>query len=191
MKDYISKNTYFLLRHGEGEHNVMGFLADAAYDKVRPAHLTVQGKDNVWVAAKELATDDIDVIYASPLTRTMETAAIVAKKLGGMDIIRDERLREVDFGEFSGKDVSEMRELYEEYGRFEARPEGGENLDDIRVRVQEFIDEVHEEYDKKNILIVGHGDPLWVIEAVLEGFPNEDIEEVPYIEPGELRVLKG
>jgi len=188
MNDYISKNTYFLLRHGEADHNVANVLSDAAHDKTNPSHLTENGKEQIAEVAEELKTDKIDYIYASPLTRTMETASIVAKKIG-VEIIKDNRLREVENGVLSGHPIAEYNNYNSDEDKLNRAPEGGESLNHVRARAQEFIDEIHGTYNKKNILLVSHGDTTWMIEAILEGFEGEEVFDMPYIEPGELRVL--
>jgi len=189
MNDYLSKNTYFLLRHGEADHNVFNKMSDISHDRVSPSHLTKIGREQIVEATEDLMTDNIDYIYASPLTRTMETASIVAKKLG-LEIIRDNRLREIDSGVLDGHPIEEYIDFFEnKEDKLIKAPERGETLLEVKARVQEFIDEIDDTYKGKNILIISHGDTLWMMEAVLENIDNEDLFQMAYNEPGELRVL--
>lgn len=78
-----SGNRYFVMRHGEADHNVKNVLDLAGDPNV---HLTERGKKQV--AQSKL--DNIDLIFCSPFPRSRETATIV-----GQNPIVDERLREM------------------------------------------------------------------------------------------------
>jgi broad specificity phosphatase PhoE len=186
------KNTYFLLRHGEAAHNASGLVSSSREEQGRtPSELTDIGRRDVMEIAKELETDKIDVIYSSPYKRTMETAAIIAKRLG-LKINREKRIRETEMGVLDGVTMEKFREYFSgEEDRIEKAPEGGENLKDVRGRVGDFINEMEKTHDGENILVVSHGDALRIMESVIEGFEeNEDILGIEYFEPGELRVIK-
>src|SRR3989338_5410730 len=70
-----SGNKYFVMRHGEAESNILNVVNG---DNGRPNHLTDRGKKQVLASAKKLKTCDVDFIFASPLTRTKETAELTA-----------------------------------------------------------------------------------------------------------------
>ena len=59
------------------------------------SHLTEQGQEQVRDAAKQLKTVSIDKVYASPVTRAVETAKIVCEELG-VSYEVDERLYEIE-----------------------------------------------------------------------------------------------
>jgi len=187
-----SPNNYFLMRHGEGEHNVQGVLSTKVSDN---HHLTENGKKEVAKSAKKLKSEKIDLIYASPFVRTRETAEIVAQALGyPVDkIIYDSRLVEVGVGVMDGKRVEEYRAFFknpEEY--FTKAPSGGETLEDVRRRVVAFQLEIDEKNTGKNILIVGHDDPLFFWRVGGLGLSRKQILAVPtynknYLQPGEVK----
>jgi isoleucyl-tRNA synthetase len=132
-----SGNTYFVMRHGESLHNVQHLL-DPNGDPNN--HLTHKGRQEVARTALDLKRTQIDMIITSPFLRTRETAEIVQQELGLPDsaVMSDERLHE-----FNETTVAE-----------------------VRTRVGEFLFEVERRYSKKNILIITHGNPLWVIQKV-------------------------
>ena len=45
----------------------------------------------------------------------------------------------------------------------------GESLDDVRKRMGTFLYETEEKYQDKNILVISHGTPLWMLRTVAEG----------------------
>ncbi len=131
-KKVQSPNTFFFMRHGQGEHNVHNMIS-AKVDN--PHHLTELGKSQVLESAEKLKAEKIDVIYASDFVRTKETAELVAKTIGYPveKIIYDTRLREVNMGIFDGKSADEYHAFFntpEE--RFTKTPEGGESAQGIR-----------------------------------------------------------
>ena len=76
LKSHIkpSGNTYTIMRHGGSDSNVNNVVNA---DNSTPSHLTEFGRKNVAISAKKLSRKKIDIIFASPLFRTQETAEIV------------------------------------------------------------------------------------------------------------------
>src|SRR3989344_5430219 len=88
-----SGNKYFLMRHGEADHNVRNVLDLEGDPNV---HLTERGKKQVTVSKPE----NSDLVFCSPFPRSKETAELIQE-----NFIIDERLREMHPGE----DISSMR----------------------------------------------------------------------------------
>ncbi|MDE2001860.1 MAG: class I tRNA ligase family protein, partial [Patescibacteria group bacterium] len=65
--------------------------------------------------------------------------------------------------------------------RFTKSPAGGESLNDVKNRAFDAIRDINAKYENKNILIIGHGDPLWVLEGAMRGMTNEEILNLDYI----------
>lgn len=131
-----SGNRYFVMRHGEAQSNVQSII-DLQRD---PANsLTEKGKQQVIHAAAELKREQIDLIVTSPFLRTKETAATVARELGLPEsaVMVDERLQESDA-----------------------------QLKETQLRTGEFLFEIERRYNNKNILIISHGYPLWMLEQI-------------------------
>ena len=116
------------MRHGEAEHNVKNILSS---DINNPHHLTEKGIEETKKATKELKNKKIDIIFASPLMRTTETAEIVSDELSinVKDIIYDERIREHDFGNFNGQNPEVYNEIAPSLeDKFTKATPNGENL---------------------------------------------------------------
>jgi len=187
-----SWNRYFAIRHGEAESNVSGLLNT---DPLKENPLTEFGKKQIDEAIEYLQKQGITKIYASPLQRTQETARRIATKIGieEKDIMTDERIRETGVGIFEGRPAKDYSEAHpDSLAKFEWAPEGGENLIDMRVRMGNFIYDLEDKHQNETILIVSHGDPLWMLLAAIEGVSREEalaIGDTRYFSTGEVREL--
>jgi isoleucyl-tRNA synthetase len=190
IKAKVSKsgNKYFVMRHGEAENNVEGVVSSK---KENSHHLTDKGRDDVGRRTIEfLRTKGINLIIASPFIRTKETALIVARGLGLDEsaVLEDERLGEVDAGDFNGGPVSTYRAFFKSLKeKFFKTPPSGENLYDVRRRVGSFLYDLEKKYSKTNILIVTHESPAWLLTAVAEG---TDLERTMELRGGEEEYIK-
>lgn len=184
------KNKFFIARHCEGEHNVAGVLASGPEKNGNGASLTEKGNTQAEKIGQDLKKSGIDIIYASPLKRTQQTAKIIAKAIGAK-IITDKRLTEINGGVFNGRPIGEYLRFFQNKAEhFTKTPPGGENYSEIKKRVMEFILEINAKYPNKTILIVSHGDPLIVLNGALNGVFNEEILNNPGLKTGEYAELK-
>lgn len=192
LKSKIRRNTYQAMRHGEAEHNVKDIL-DCSIKSV--SNLTEKGKKEVKESALNLKT--VDVIYVSPLLRTIETADII-KEVSGFkgEIIIDERLKEFNVGEFDVK----SREEFLAYEKLEIKDSGfdfvirgGESYANVRDRVSDFLYDIDKRHEGKNILIVTHEAIVKMIRMVSLGGTEKEFIQVWNIEApvltGEARVV--
>lgn len=179
-----SGNTYFTARHGQADSNVHD-TASTNLETQGDNHLTELGRSQAVETAKVLKEKNIDLIFVSPFTRTKETAAIITKELGlaSEQLIEEPRLREISVGVFDSGPNDAYRGFYKNLEeRFVRAPEGGESFEDVRQRMGEFVYELERTYSGKNILIVSHGDPLWVLHLLAEGKTAKELEALPYPE---------
>jgi len=153
------------MRHGESEKNVLGVNSNT----LDRWPLTAKGRKEARILAGTI-NDVVDIIVSSPILRTKETAGIASKVLGGVNIIEDELLRDIDVGKWNDepRDEVERDPLWEEYqqvkqkegneGRFNFKiGRTGESRADVVERAKKFIDKVAKEYNGKTVLVVGHG----------------------------------
>ncbi len=160
-----SNNKYFIMRHGQAENNVLN-IESSNYKNNH--HLTEKGKREVKSSLNKLK--NIDLIFSSDFIRTKETAEIIAKHFGIKRILYDKKLREVNVGILNNrpkKDYDNYFSSFEE--EFIKSCPGGENLTELKNRVSEFIYEIDKKYSNKNILIIGHEYPLWLLFAGANG----------------------
>jgi isoleucyl-tRNA synthetase len=171
MQEFVPKsgNQYFIMRHGESESNANDVIQTDIEIK---NELTETGKEQVANEIERLKDLGITRIIASPFGRTRETASLVKDGLGLEDemLTHDDRLGEIQLGEFEGK----LNGVYQEFVLSEAQwcecsPEGGETWTDVRNRVGEFLYEIENKYKNEKILIVSHNSPLRMFAVVIHG----------------------
>jgi isoleucyl-tRNA synthetase len=184
-----SNNKFFLLRHGEADHNVGDWIASGPEKGKNISRLTKNGLEQAKKIAKKLKKEKIDVVYASPYIRIKEMATIISQVIGVKPIF-DNRIVELNTGIFNGRPIPEHKKFFKEpLEEFTKTPPGGENLNDAKKRMFNFIKEIDRLHQNKNILIIGHGDPLWVLEGTMKNLPNEKILSLSYPELGNYRKL--
>src|SRR3546814_10945808 len=123
----------YLLRHGQTVWNAAGNKYCGRTD----VSLTQLGISQAERACELLRDINFENVYASPLERARRTAEIA---VNGLPVETDERLIEVDFGNWEGKTRAEfIREnptCWENWvlNRSEERPEGKEGVSTCRYR---------------------------------------------------------
>ena len=187
----FSTNKYYILRHGYSLRNHQKLVS--SWPEVKPLPLTEKGERQVKLAARKLKKEKIDLIFSSDILRTRQTAEIMAKELGA-EIEYDLRLRDINLGDFNGKPTAEFYKVFNLRDLFWKSPSNGENWPDCKRRMFEFVKNLEKKYKNKRILIVSHGDPLWLLEGALRGWTNEQLWHSKeghrnYIETGEFRKI--
>ncbi len=191
-----SSNKYFIMRHGQATSNVLGSISCEPTGN----ELTEKGRAQAEASSKAVQDKNINLIIASDFVRAKQTAEIVAGNIGyeKSKIIYDDRLHEVNFGAYNNESIESYHSHFKNTDeRFHIRPEGGENLTDVKQRVASFLYELEEKYEGRNILIVSHGDPTWLMQTVALGMLPENIvadldknyKEMFYLENAEVRKL--
>lgn len=143
--------TFYLVRHGESEANAARRFAGQS-----DSPLTERGRRQAEAVARELAKVRFDKVVSSDLSRTRDTAAVIAKAQG-IDLEIVPELREIDVGDKTGTPFDEISGLPSwRDDAFVAWP-GGETLDQVLARTQGAIDRLARENPGKTICVVGHG----------------------------------
>ena len=166
------RNRYFVMRHGEAENNIAKILSTKPEN---PHHLTEKGKGQVRAAAEILKKEKIDLIYVSPFVRTQESAEVVREVLGlkKEQVIIDKRLSEISAHDFNGKPVSEFQLAFSSLAERFSKQAGGENYREIKNRVGKFLYEIDTDNSGKNILVVSHEAPIWLLTCAAAGLSEK------------------
>ena len=163
------------MRHGQADNNVNRTLVGRHGE----SHLTEYGRQQVADAAKQLKNIAIDKVYASPVTRAVETAQIVCKAIGTNYEI-DERLYEIDMGKLVGMNYEDVitkhgnlfLKFYSENDQTLASF-GVETFASVKQRIKSFLDELLSKHEDQNVLTVTHLDPIKAaLAALLELKPD-------------------
>lgn len=159
-----------LVRHGETLFNQLD-LTQGWCD----SPLTEKGKNQAAALADKLRDYSIDAAYSSTSDRAYDTAEIVLGERK-LEIRRDRRLKEMNFGVFEGSPNRLRPSLVRAVDAYEGKESrwneipkrfdlsmadncsryGGENIWEVLEREKDFLDEYVTEEDK-TILIAGHG----------------------------------
>ena len=176
------KNKYILLRHGKNIHQTK--LKDIIYhfpDDNPPCQLIEEGIEETKKAGEKIKEKNIDYIYCSDILRARQTAKIVADVIGfdSEKIIYDTRLRDINWGIFGGKHKDEAWAYYncDMMRKFNESTPQGETWNDCKKRMIDILQEIERNNENKNILIISHGDPLWLLEGYIKGISDEELVE--------------
>ena len=141
----------YITRHGETQWNrekrIMGRCDEP---------LNETGIAQAYELKEKLKDYDYDLIICSPLIRTRQTAEIINEDRN-IEIVYDERIIERDFGEFDGahKDEFPYFAFWDYY--LNEHYQKAENIRDFFNRVYDFLDDIKEDCQNRNILLVTHG----------------------------------
>lgn len=154
-----------LTRHGETEENknkiIQGHL---------PGNLSESGIEQAKKVSERLKSEKIDYIYSSDLKRAADTAKEIAKNHPETKIRFVENLREIDFGDWTGKTYSEVD--------FKTVPDNSEPAQKLQDRMYDFIEELYKIHKNQRILLVSHGGSISTVLAKLLDRPAEDLFEI-------------
>ncbi len=178
----LSTNTFYFVRHAEGRQNVLGI--NSSWPEKEVYDLTEAGVMRAKKLAERLKeTGGVDLIFSSDLLRTKHTAEIIGEILK-TPVQLDERLREYNIGVYNGKSVAELQSAFPSKTRWTKAPKGGETWTQVQKRMVDFIKETDKKYQNKKILVVGHGDPLWLVQK----YYGSELEYPKFAEPFKIEV---
>ncbi|MEZ5140208.1 MAG: MSMEG_4193 family putative phosphomutase [Acidimicrobiales bacterium] len=132
--------------------------------RAKGLHLADHGRIQAGAAAARIAgLKDVAAIYASPLERTRETAAPIAKALG-LKVQTERGLLECDFGDWTGAKLAELRKKpeWQTVQRYPSgfRFPGGESFSEMQQRMVSTLDRLAAAHRGKAVVAVSHADPI-------------------------------
>jgi len=163
--------------------------------------LSEQGKIEAIEAGKILRNYSFDAVFTSELSRTKETFNLMKTsiKYDKDNIYSNIELNERDYGDLTGLNKDEIKKEYGEQKlhswrrSYYDRPPNGENLEDVKNRVELFYkNNIQSLLDEnKNILIVSHGNTLRALFVLLGFYNEENIEtfEIPTGKPIKIDII--
>jgi broad specificity phosphatase PhoE len=132
--------------------------------------LSVLGHQQAQELGQHYAAEKLDAIFCSDLQRASATAEIAFANRS-IPILRDNRLRECDYGEMTQHPIAEVEKSFMQH--IDTPFVGGESILTVVQRVGAFLRAIFEEYNEKTILVIGHratryGLIYWCSNASLE-----------------------
>jgi broad specificity phosphatase PhoE len=142
-----------------------------------PGRLSEAGRGYARALGERRRNDGLAAVFASDLTRAVETAEI-AFAGSGLEVRLDPRLRECNHGELDGRPVSEID--VERLHRIDEPFPGGESYRDVVDRTQSFLEELSPEFDGSRVLLIAHSANRWALEHLVLGTPLDDLVAAPF-----------
>jgi alpha-ribazole phosphatase len=169
-----------LVRHGAIElNNSRKFCGFTDVD------MTEEGYRQIAKVRDRLATEPIDTVYCSDLKRARRSAeAIVDSRKLEIQLTTD--LREMNYGEAEGLGFDEINRRFPEVSAgmmshsMTIRFPGGDNFEDLAVRVASLVNRIKRLPSDQTVLIVAHTGSLRVLLCLVLEFAQEGIWRFPF-----------
>jgi broad specificity phosphatase PhoE len=142
-----------------------------------PGRLSEAGRGYARALGERRRNDGLAAVFASDLTRAVETAEI-AFAGSGLEVRLDPRLRECNYGELDGRPVSEID--VERLHRIDEPFPGGESYRDVVDRTQSFLEGLSPEFDGSRVLLIAHSANRWALEHLVLGTALDDLVAAPF-----------
>ncbi|MFZ5975872.1 MAG: histidine phosphatase family protein [Bacillota bacterium] len=145
-----------LTRHGETEWNLMRKTQGAT-----DTALTETGREQARLLARRLRGIKIDVIYASCMSRAMETAHIIAHEVGA-PVVSEPDLKEYGFGLWEGQHIDSLKDNYPDIFKvWECTPAlcripGAEDFPSYSRRIGGFLEKALKHHKNGTVMAVSH-----------------------------------
>ena len=150
--------TILLIRHAVNDFVKTGKLAGWT----EGVHLNEEGQAQAEALGARLADAPIERIYASPIDRTMETAAAIAKRHPQLQVVENREIGEVRYGDWEGKKVSDLqrRKMWSVVQEYPSRAyfPNGESMRGVQTRIVNEIEALAQRHPRQMIALVFHAD---------------------------------
>lgn len=183
------KTRLIFVRHAQAEGNII-----RKFHGWTDSGLTELGHIQAQKVADRLKDIQIDVLYSSTLKRTLQTAEYISKAKN-LPIIRTDKLKEINGGDWEGVLFSELPNLWpEEYDTWENRPQNhkmpnGESMEEFQKRLIDEVEYIAENNTGKNIGIVTHGTAIKALMCYFKGYGLCEMANIPWCDNTALSIL--
>jgi len=161
----------FLVRHG-----VTATTGSVLPGRAPGLHLSEAGVAQASALADRLRelTTKPSALYVSPLERTRETAAPLARALG-LRPVATKGLLECDFGDWTGKKLSTLSRK-PEWRTVQSSPSTfrfphGESFSELQQRIWRTLEDIAARHPRKTVIAVSHADPIKAAVTYAQGVP--------------------
>jgi broad specificity phosphatase PhoE len=179
----------YLIRHGATQLSAEDRFAGAV-----DVLLSDIGREQARRLGARLSAERITAVYASPMQRTVETAALIAAP-HQLQVEPVTDLREISHGRWEGKARAEVeREFAEEYERWETdpftfAPIGGESGLQVTARALPALLQLIERHEGDAIVVVSHKATIRLLISSLLGFDPRKYRDRLDQNPAALNIL--
>lgn len=189
--------TLYIFRHGQTNDN-----AEFLFSGWREATLTEKGNQQALILSDKLKDKKIDVLYASPQIRAIDTMKIAIsknEKARDLPINMDPKIKERCYGDLQGKSKLEVyltnKEQAEQIRRsYDYIPPNGESIAMVCKRVAEFCEDITKIMREQhiNVAVSCHGNSIRGFKRYFEGLSDYEIAhlETPLGQDYESYIIK-
>ncbi|MHB8132902.1 MAG: histidine phosphatase family protein [Anaerolineaceae bacterium] len=169
--------TILLIRHGLND-----WVGKKLVGRIPGVHLNKSGENQAKAIASVLKEIPISAIYSSPLERAFETALPLSLEIS-VPIITNDALQEIDFGEWQGKSIKQLRRL-KLWKTVQNEPEkmrfpGGESFVEAQIRLSQAVESIYTNHSKDEIILCfSHSDSIRLIVAFYLGIPINQFHKI-------------
>lgn len=153
----------YLVRHGETEWNRLHRIQGRT-----DIPLNDTGRRQARATADLLATRDWDAVVASPLSRAVETARIIAARLGLPEPATVDAIAERNYGKAEGMTDADLR--WDFPG--DTPVPGRESREEVAARALPALIEIAEAHPDESVIVVSHGGVIRSVLAAID--PDAD-----------------
>lgn len=157
-----------------------------------PAPLSAEGHDQAERVADRLSSLRVRAVYASPVVRTLETAAPIARR-HGLEVEELPGVTEFEYGRWTDQPLRSLRrtKLWADIVRVPSRvtfPEG-ETFRAAQARAVDAVEEIAARHtDRQTVIVVSHADVIKAIVAHYVGVPLDLFQRL-VVGPASVSVL--
>jgi broad specificity phosphatase PhoE len=163
--------------HSTSADNEAG-LASGQFD----SPLSPRGQRQARQVGRRYRNVPLNAVFCSDLQRSWRTAEIAFARRK-LTVIRDARLRECDYGEWTRRPAADLKA--ERRNRVTLSFPGGESYQQAAARMHSFLADLRAMHDGQCVLIVGHRATQYGLEHWIKGVPLRDVVGAPWHwEPG-------
>lgn len=131
----------------------------------KPGELSELGIEQSKKLGEMVSNQNFDIVFCSDLKRAVDSANLAfASKY---EIIEDKRLREANYGNFTGTNSDTFKNDLEKY--INNPFPNGESYKDVEKRMSDFLKDISQKYDGKHIAIVAHQAPQLALDVLVGG----------------------
>jgi probable phosphoglycerate mutase len=176
----------YLIRHGEND-----WMGKRLPGWVKGIHLNANGQAQAKALVTAFEGIPLAAIYSSPLERTMETAAPLAR-VRRLRVRPRPGLGEIRVGEWEGRPLAGLRRR-KAWAVVQRAPSlmrfpGGESFAEVQARVVAELEALRGRHPKAAIVCFSHADPIKLAIAYYLGLPLDSFQRLS-VSPASISLL--
>lgn len=182
--------TIYFIRHCEAEGNTKGVLQGRS-----DSDISGNSAKQLELVSLRLRNVPFSAVYSSPLRRAYKTAQAV-NRYHGLEIRKDERLTEIDMGDWEGRSWADIESEGPEMlriwnvqpGNFEAP--GGESICHVGERMWQAALSIAQQNDGETVCVVSHGCAIRCLLCRALGKPMSEMGEIPWCDNTAVSIIE-